>query len=38
MRPPLLPESGIATVVCETKTGAKELVRKADGRTIKGIR
>ncbi len=38
MRPPLLPERGIATVVCETKKGAKELVSKADGRTIKGTR
>ncbi len=38
MRRPLLPERDIATVVCETKKGAKELVSKADGRTIKGAR
>ncbi len=38
MRSPLLPDSGIATVVCETKKGAKELVCKADGRIIKGMR
>ncbi len=37
MQPPLLPQGVIATVLCETKTGTKELVSNVNGRIIKGI-